>query len=282
MEAGDVAIAPFLKAGLGDRASDLRRLAAPSVRAHGSPAGGLAIGASHLGGEPDLPPGLDWPRFGDIPMSFIAQIALGDLAGTVASAVLPADGWLWFFYDAHQQTYGSDPADRAGWQVSLARGDPGSLQPHPFPDSLPATSRFRPLALTFAEEWTMSLRPDLDLPGLDWSAGERQRYDEVRAAYPDTAALGQNRHRLLGHPDTIQDDMRQQCQLIAHDVTSLQDPRAAALLSGALDWHLLFQVDSDDQAGMQWANTGMLYYWMPTAALAARQFDQAWLVLQSE
>ncbi len=76
--------------------------------------------------------------------------------------------------------------------------------------------------------------------------------------------------------------MRLECQLASNGVTDIDDPRAAALSKGAMDWQLLLQVDTDDTIGMRWGNTGMLYYWISLADLQARRFDSTWLVLQSE
>jgi len=44
----------------------------------------------------------------------------------------------------------------------------------------------------------------------------------------------------------------------------------------------LLQVDSDPSVGMQWANAGMLYFWIRRQDLAAKRFDDVWVVLQSE
>jgi len=76
--------------------------------------------------------------------------------------------------------------------------------------------------------------------------------------------------------------MRLQCQLISHGVTDTNDPQYDALAQDARNWQLLLQVDSDEQAGMHWANTGMLYYWITSADLQAHAFEHCWLVLQSE
>src|SRR5262245_26635356 len=40
----------------------------------------LRPGASRFGGVPDLPPGTEWPDRDGVPMEFIAQIRLADLA----------------------------------------------------------------------------------------------------------------------------------------------------------------------------------------------------------
>jgi uncharacterized protein YwqG len=76
--------------------------------------------------------------------------------------------------------------------------------------------------------------------------------------------------------------MRLQCQLVSHGVTDENDPRVAELSPRAKNWRLLFQVDSDEHAGMRWGDNGMLYYWIERADLAAHRFDATWLVLQSE
>jgi uncharacterized protein YwqG len=87
---------------------------------------------------------------------------------------------------------------------------------------------------------------------------------------------------MLGYADTIQDDMRVQAQLLSHGLTDGDDPKAKALLPGAMDWTLLLQVDSDPNAGMRWASEGRLYFWIERAALAAATFDNVWVVLQSD
>jgi uncharacterized protein YwqG len=87
---------------------------------------------------------------------------------------------------------------------------------------------------------------------------------------------------MLGNSDTIQDDMHLQSQLYSNGITDMDDPKVQELSKGANDWLLLLQVDSDHQAGMQWASTGMLYYWIKKEDLQAHNFEHTWLVLQSE
>ena len=129
---------------------------------------------------------------------------------------------------------------------------------------------------------TLSQQPRLEIPNLDWTVAEQKQYETLLSTFPDPTDHAAIHHRLLGYPDTIQDDMRLECQLASHGVTDISDPRASELSKGALDWQLLLQIDSDEQAGMEWGNTGMLYYWVKAADLQALRFDTTWLVLQSE
>jgi uncharacterized protein YwqG len=129
---------------------------------------------------------------------------------------------------------------------------------------------------------TLPQQPELELANFDWTDEEVQQYETLLSTFPDPADHATIHHRMLGHPDTLQDDMRLQCQLTTHGVTSPDDPQIAALSKGALDWQLLLQVDSDEHAGMHWASVGMIYYWIKWTDLQAHCFDKTWLVLQSE
>ena len=77
----------------------------------------IAVGATHQGGLPDLPPDLVWPVSATgVPMAFLLQVNLADAAsaepdvtalhpsplpaaGRDNTALLPTQGWLWLFID---------------------------------------------------------------------------------------------------------------------------------------------------------------------------------------
>jgi len=276
--------AAFVAAGLSRLLKDIDLVVRPSIRLQVNPVNesSLSVGASKLGGIPDLPPGASWPERKGLPQSFIAQIHLSDVRPYDTNRLLPPDGMLWFFYDAQQQTFGADPTDRGGWRVIFMNDNFTRLQRHPAPAMLPASSQFRACSIVFASEITLSQQPQLEIPNCDWTVAEQKKYEDLLSTFPTPAARAAIHHRLLGYPDTIQDDMRLECQLTSHGVTDEGDPRMAEVSKGAMDWQLLLQIDSDEHAGMNWGNTGMLYYWIRAAALQARRFDTTWLVLQSE
>ena len=79
--------------------------------------------------------------------------------------------------------------------------------------------------------------------------------------------------------------MQLECRLVANglycgNASGYRDPRAALLRPGAADWRLLFQVDSQDEAGMMWGDLGRRYYWIRHEDLTARNWDRTWLILQ--
>jgi uncharacterized protein YwqG len=276
--------AAFTSAGLSRLTKDLDQVSKASIRLYTTAVDEflLSVGASKLGGVPDLPPGTSWPQWKGLLQSFIAQIRMDDVRPYDTNGLLPHSGMLWFFYDAQQQTFGADPADLGGWRVIFMDGDPRGLQRTPSPAQLPASSQFKACAITFASEMTLSQQPKLEIPNLDWTDAEQKQYETLLSTFPNAADRAMVHHRLLGHPDTIQDDMRLECQLASHGVTDVSDPRASELSKRAMDWQLLLQIDSDEQAGMEWGNTGMLYYWIKKGDLQAHHFDTTWLVLQSE
>lgn len=275
----------FTKAGFSLLLPHLDALVRPSIRLLATPTDEAAVnvGVSKLGGSPDLPPDASWPVYKGTPQSFIMQLRLEELTAYAAASVLPRQGMLWFFYDAAQETYGDDPANKGGWCVLFKDHGLDTLARTSAPVASSQKQRFAPCALRFAEELTLSMQPPLEVPGLAWSDHDQEAFDELVEQFT-TAAGGAlpPRHRLFGFPDTIQDDMREQCQTITQGIVDPNDPRYAEVAKGYRDWHLLLQVDSDERIGMRWSSSGMLYYWMRWTDLQAHRFDTTWLILQAE
>jgi uncharacterized protein YwqG len=274
--------AAFDKAGLTRLKKDIDALARPSIRLTLTEVdeSTLQAGASKFGGVPDLPDGTAWPEKKGQPQSFIAQIRLEDVHAYDVDKVLPEKGMLWFFYDAAQETYGDDPADREGWSVLFAES--ATPKRATVPTKLAAESQFHASSLSFVTEYTLPQDPKLEITTFDWSKEEQKKYEQILSTFPSKAEHDTLHNRLFGHPETIQDDMRIQCQLTSHGVTDADDPKAKELAKGTMDWQLLLQVDSNEQVGMHWGSSGMLYYWITRADLQAQQFGAIWLVLQSD
>jgi uncharacterized protein YwqG len=274
----------FIQAGLKRLTKDTDALAKPSIRLNATPVDDeatLATGTSRLGGLPDLPPGLAWPVWQGLPQAFIAQINLQEVHSSDVEQALPAHGLLWFFYDARQETYGDDPANRGGWSVFYSE-KPEQLQHAAAPKDLPAESLFKAASLSGSSEITLSQVPAQEIAHFDWSDEEQEQYDDLLFSMvpPEKRPF---RHRLLGNPDLIQDDLRLQSQLVSHGSTGDEDdPETKKLEAGASEWRLLLQVDTDERIGMRWASSGMLYYSITATDLKAQRFDNTWLILQSD
>ena len=257
----------------------------------------LGMGESRMGGLPDVPPGFEWPRWmpsrqrddrcgqpwrpeSPTPLGFMAQFALDTLPRV--DDALPSTGWLYFFYDRYCETWGFDPADRGSCRVIYADCDRSRLTRAEAPAELDPEHLAHSCRVGTAAELTL---PD-DMPDIAYGTSAYKAY---RAICDDLIqADGFTNHRLLGHPQLIQNPMERDCQFASngiycggasyqsHEVEHLQ-----RLEAGVADWRLLLQIDTDDDGpGWMWGDCGRIYFWIKKQDLAARQFADAWLILQ--
>ena len=266
------------RVGLSSYTEELVKLIRPSVRLVPAPDEGR-IGGSRLGGEPDLPADTEWPQGHDGPLSFVAQVNLGDVMSLVLDEGLPSSGLLSFFYDTVSMPWGFDPKDRGSWAVIHSAAD-DELVRQPPPDALTSEGRYKAMALDAVRE-------------LSFPAAESHDVRELGIAGPDlwetySSVLGpgdETVNRLLGNPEPVQGDMQEECQLASNGIYSgdgkyLDDSRAQALVKESSRWRLLLQVDSVDEADMMWGDVGRIYFWMTDEELRAHNWKDTWLVLQ--
>jgi uncharacterized protein YwqG len=261
----------------------IKRCVRPSLllRTTPTPIEALKLGQSRIGGQPDLPPQFQWPRFDGLGLSFIAQLDLAEIAAQPSVLPLPKEGHLAFFYDSDQRTWGFDQEDRGSALIVYFSGPASSFVRTEIPDDVSEAGRFNCCSLQYTldenlpDPWSAYYDPEL-------SEDERELVSDYDEAARD--AFGP-RHRLGGHADCVQNPMELDCQLVTNDLycgnaTGYNDPRRKTLDPGAFDWRLLLQVDTDDDAGIMWGDCGRIYYWIRDEDLRAMDFDKCWLILQ--
>src|SRR5688572_14640520 len=101
----------------------------------------IPVGASKIGGVPDLPTSIEWPRLDSGPLAFLAQIDLSKLPRMERISALPSSGHLSFFYDADHQPWGFDPKDAGSWKVIYTPEGQG-IERRQSPKDLSRESRF--------------------------------------------------------------------------------------------------------------------------------------------
>jgi uncharacterized protein YwqG len=255
----------LVKHGLAEKADALMALVRPSIRIFTQPAddADLPVGVSKIGGEPDLPPGFEWPMWEHEPLGwyaqhmekirslgFLAQFNLAELASYDVEYLLPPIGMLYFFYDGVEQPW--DDTLRGGARVYYVESM--DIVRTTAPENLPKESRFKTCRVTFKTELTL---PSAWSGVVHLSREEFKRHMAVEdILYKETKDTWPPVHRLLGHPQPIQGEVAPQGHL------------------------LLFQLDSDYDADMVWGDVGKLYFWLREEALAARRFDDGALELQ--
>jgi uncharacterized protein YwqG len=253
----------------------------------------LPIGASRFGGDPDVPPGFTWPERKGEKLTFLAQIALGE----IQAPGLPTWGWLLVFYDFYDTPAGevTDVGAVAVQHVTVPRS---LLTRHRHPVGGETHEPFACCRLGSA--------PTIDVP--DAFDEELELDEELHEDYEELASRisGVARHRpyhhLRGRPQLGHEgDMSSDCELLSRglelypeeDLTDFEERRRAQLAEeGRTRWTLLLQLDSDESEdadgatdphagpGFCFADAGRLYLWITKDDLAARRFDRVWPVWQ--
>jgi uncharacterized protein YwqG len=238
---------------------------------------------AHLGGQPRLPAGEPWPAADDEPLSFVAEIDLAAIRDAIGDESLPASGFLEFFYDADQEAWGFDPAERLKWRVIWVDD---RAPERAFPQDLQESSRFKSVDLEARIDRTFAEWESWHIERLGMDRDAAFRYADVLRTWKDPHGLNTGAvHRLLGHPDQIQGDMMLECQLASSGIyvgnsKGYQSDAAQRVRTGANEWRLLLQIDSDERSKMMWGDVGRIYYWVRDADLRAHSWERVWLCLQ--
>ena len=278
----------------------------------------IALGATKLGGCPDLPVGMAWPErpaYPDaasrgqypraserpfqfrlqtaFPLNFLAQINFGQLHAVAdLGEDWPCQGLLSIFYDLTEQPWGHSPEDAVGLMLLYSDEAAGPLQRLPQPDALQALPAHWQMAEL--ECRLHACVTPLPVATAQWKQKARSLEREVQDSYADwcaeeaePAVSGESWrcHHVGGWPTPIQGDMQTQCALVAAGLDSGKgehwcDPATQAVRDSAADWLLLLQIGSDEKSAIYWGDEGQLYLWIRREDLRARRFDQARLVLQ--
>jgi len=294
----------------------------PSARVvlHDASAGSDDSVASHFGGLPSLPSGVNWPAWdrrnylsaqitrledkfratarliglrdiaqqmradlssGPVRLQFLAQLSLGELHATAPLQGWPHEGTMLFFCEP--SAWGFDPLASGHCRV-LYFPAREKLAPTPAPSDLPDEVRFPQRSLSLRREWTLPNR--ISINGADLSIWGSDDYRDLCQRLVPKLSKHEPIHRCGGHPQEIQGDMRLECQLVTNgiycgDQSGYRDPRRSLLEKGAAEWQLLLQVDSDEnRLGWMWGDAGRVYFWARQQEIEAANFDGSWAVLQ--
>lgn len=280
----------------------LVRLLEPSIRLIPQPVEAPAVGASRLGGLPDLPPGTEWPRWhvpryqawniktaqqfwvggNDADLSLVAQLRLADLPPLARDSGLPPRGTLLFFWDVWNRPYWGKFEDGGGWRVIYTEMQDDDLHRATPPATLPADQVLQPFALRFEVDVTMPGWAVWALP--DWKRVKDD--DRARGRLCKRIAKLEDRitgkysghliHRMLGHEQYLQNQIR---VCVMPGIDSDEDPTLQAILRGErqCDWQLLLQLEGDpDGTGPRgwWTWGCRLFFFIHRDDLAARRFER--------
>ncbi|MFS0873934.1 YwqG family protein [Paenibacillus xylanilyticus] len=244
----------------------------------------ISLGKSKVGGNPDLPEDLAWPKWKDYDMTFISQINLSDCPQYMS---LPTSGLLSFFYAVkpmyEDMEFHHDPTTCRVFYFDSDRLK--KLVRRDTPDGLTDLEKMKPNQVVFESKFSV---PDaesayLESLGLDWNGNIEDFEKYWRLFLPNWSTKGYI-NRLMGHPDQIQGDMQVSCELTygPHKWIESNNPKIRDQVThSALKWRLLLQIDSEEEkTGMMWGDVGRIYFWIHEDDLANLCFERVICVMQ--
>ncbi|RYG75475.1 DUF1963 domain-containing protein [bacterium] len=237
----------------------------------------ISVGASKFGGVPDVPEGFEWPQWNEIPLGFLAQLNLDEIAPFDTENLLPKSGLLSFFisFDEENEVWGA--ADqRQGWQVfhfenwGLARSEfmPDAQTVLPALKVLPEAS----WTLPFSSESVIAEFFDED--NLNFSEDVCEGYPGF---YSDFCELFSAANKISGWPNTLQNPIEPLCQAEFASYLKKQDYWDEG---GVERWRFVFQFDSNVYIEEDWLYVGVFYFWVRYYDLEIGDFSSTWLMQQ--
>lgn len=240
----------------------------------------IPVGASKLGGLPDLPVDTEWPFNKSDPLQFILQVNLAELS----ESPLPKKGLLSFFYG--DQVWGMSEEDKQGYRVLYF--DSGATLQRKSAPQRPDKKQFFGLFKTsqhlkIYKPCLLEAKPFLCLPN---NIGFEKDDDKTWDSYFEMLHELGGRTRLLGYPEPIQGEMEIECLLQERglswkDYERLTKEEKSQLDREAKEWNLLLQVDSDSEnSDMMWGDAGMLYFFLKEADFKNGDFEKTLMIMQ--
>ena len=206
---------------------------------------------SKMGGLPDLDPDTEWPQAEEGEAAFVAQWNLTEMAVSPCAAKLPNVGLLSFFIDL--VPFVEDSGD-GGSEVIVT---PSKVIVEEREPDDQAEENALPACRVEFREW-LSI-PNYTSPALR-KLLSKNLWEEYADAPVEPLLRPQGMHRILGHPDPIQND-----------------PSPA----GRKAWSLLTEFGPDPDLRLEACDGGTWYFMIPDADLKKGKFDDTQMEFQT-
>ncbi|MCP2169833.1 YwqG family protein [Goodfellowiella coeruleoviolacea] len=254
---------------------------------------GVPSGRSRLGGNPLLPPGSDWPTWGDEPLNFLALVDCAEITALDESIGLPRTGFLNFFCGAgNDHPWGLDPDEADGWRVIHTSA--ADAVDTPAPDGAWVTPahpmRLTPSGPEIGDAFLAGYDSYPDEEESELPAEARERLDALVTAWAEVGLTSVWRpsgpaHQIGGWPEPVQEMPWRDAQFAASGVNTnkrdyYRDPGFDEVVRGIPEWRLLLQVDTDSTLDWQWGDFGRLYFVIRADDLRAGDFGRVWMTGQ--
>jgi hypothetical protein len=229
---------------------------------------------SHFRGTPLLSAETAWPIGPNGPLDFLACIDFAELSPDIAQGeALPTGGVLNVFYDLSGPDWSSDSEGSRHWKLIYTTDDVTAAAP-------PVTCS-APIALRYHSPEPSAVPPHHRLGGsANWLQGDPRSLLQLTSGhYLADPKIVSELHRAGLPPDTLR-TANHLARLEAARALDSAQVDARLFDSGAADWRLLLQLDSDPEVPFEWGDGGTLYVLIPQRSLTALRFEDAWIVWQ--
>lgn len=258
--------------GLTDRADEIMADAKPCIRLKLRTVeneNDIPIGASKMGGSPDVPTNFEFPIWNETPLDFIAQFRLSHVKSLDREDLLPPKGMVYIFFDIAAYAklyYGQKLSDIGPYKVFYLDDENTPLVRMPDPANKPyhyvaCSIEFEPQLSPPIEHHIFTTDERNELASVK---EERWKFREMH--WKAGEDFGQPFHQLLGNENDIQGAY-----------SMMREASSAWSVGEAKDWILLLQVDSDGSSLFQWGDAGMIYFCISKNDLLTRNFDRVWV-----
>lgn len=262
--------------GLKDHRKQIHKIARPAIllRTRKTPEAKIPLGATKLGGRPDLPAKAEWPTYQDKkPLAFLAQINLAEI-GKLGSPIkgLPAEGlvsifsvWGWMKdddLDPHTPHDGTeDKQEECGWTIILHALPGAKLGRRSTPRGVSSfkTAAVEPISILSLPNH----RIEPPLASLKWSDDLNNRFDQMQSDY---------RSIQMGHWLKNSDIFASHHLLGGYALFQQEFPEE--VLEKGLAMFL--QVGTDSNTEMTWGDGGELTFYADAKALGKGRFERVW------
>ncbi|WP_435171906.1 YwqG family protein [Paenibacillus glycanilyticus] len=201
----------------------------------------IGIGTSKIGGHPDVPASFIWPSWKGHPMSFLAQINLEEFPMASVNPEYPVSGILYFFYVYDYELWYDNPkfdSQKKKNNLVFYTADTSQLIRMNPPDALTDEQVFKSGIIEKKLELTI---PDGDYLQQNKILKKKDVLDKYslifKSKFQETYDVGIG-YRFLGHMTALQYGGYPKKDI------------------------LLFQADSNQDVGMEWDLSGLLYFFI--------------------
>ena len=259
-----------------ERALAIAALARPRIDLTPKAVKSPALGTTRFGGEPDLAPGMAWPHVTctakalvdagmkgaftppdktgkyHVPLAFVAQLSLAELAAHDEAGLLPKTGTLWFFVRPDVSVGEKRQLSRHA-AVVLYSAKPGKLTRTAPPPELPKWFRYAAAAVKLSHCTPLPPPEAQPVHALAMISSEDQIYRALAEKAADED--GDEAHACLGWA------------------------RAAFYegIPGARE-QLLLQVRTESVSDFTWGDDASIFFCIPTSAMAKKDFSEAYCI----